>query len=126
LPEKNTNYRRLYAYLNKTRFIDVNITNDMVNNKNLYEEKEHNNCVFLGRDKDGEVKYCLKVGTNTFIESANVLIMELSYLSYYFVISDILFYIRAKYLQDCNKIKSCRYRPKIFVIYSFITNRIFY
>jgi len=66
LPEKNNSYRRMYAYLNKTRCIDVEIINDMVNNKNLYEEKEHNNCVFLGRDKDGAVKYCLKVGTNTF------------------------------------------------------------
>ncbi|MBP1926739.1 hypothetical protein J2Z76_002609 [Sedimentibacter acidaminivorans] len=66
LPEKNNSYRRLYAYLSKTRGIDVEIINDMVNYKVLYEEKEHNNCVFLGRDKAGEVKYCLKVGTNTF------------------------------------------------------------
>jgi len=66
LPERNVNYRRMYAYLNKTREIDVDIINDMVNNKNLYEEKEYNNCVFLGKDKDSTVKYCLKVGTNTF------------------------------------------------------------
>lgn len=66
LPEKNVNYRRMYAYLNKTRGIDIEIINDMVNNKVLYEETEHNNCVFLGRDKEGTVKYCLKVGTNTF------------------------------------------------------------
>lgn len=66
LPEKNSSYRRMYAYLNKTRCIDVEIINDMVNSKNLYEEKEHNNCVFLGRNKAGEVKYCLKIGTNTF------------------------------------------------------------
>ena len=66
LPEKNNNYRRMYAYLNKTRCIDVDIINDMVNNKNLYQDKEHNNCVFVGRDKEGQVKYCLKVGTNTY------------------------------------------------------------
>lgn len=28
LPEKNVNYRRMYAYLNKTRCIDLDIIND--------------------------------------------------------------------------------------------------
>ena len=66
LPEKANNYRRLFAYLAKTRRIDPAIIQDMINDGKLYQEKEHNNCVFLGKNKDGEVKYCLKVGTNSY------------------------------------------------------------
>lgn len=65
LPEKNTNYRRVYAYLKKTRCIDYEIITDMVEAHNLYEDKEKHNCVFLGKDKAGEVKYCFKIGTST-------------------------------------------------------------
>lgn len=66
LPEKADNYRRLFAYLAKTRRIDPSIIQDMINDGKLYQEKEHNNCVFLGKNKDGEIKYCLKIGTSTF------------------------------------------------------------
>lgn len=66
LPEKADNYRRLFAYLAKTRRIDPSIIQDMINDGKLYQEKEHNNCVFLGKNTDGEIKYCLKVGTSTF------------------------------------------------------------
>jgi len=66
IPEKADNYRRLFAYLAKTRRIDPSIIQDMINDGKLYQEKEHNNCVFLGKNKDGEIKYCLKIGTSTF------------------------------------------------------------
>lgn len=66
LPEKADNYRRLFAYLAKTRRIDPSIIQDMINDDKLYQEKKYNNCVFLGRNKGGEIKYCLKVGTNSF------------------------------------------------------------
>lgn len=66
LPEKADNYSRLFAYLTKARKIDVEIIQDMINDGKLYQEKEYNNCVFLGKDNNGEVKYCLKVGTNSF------------------------------------------------------------
>ena len=65
MPEKNDNYRRLYAYLGKTRGIDYEIITEMVKAGLLYEDKEHHNCVFLGKNLNGEVKYCLKVGTTT-------------------------------------------------------------
>lgn len=66
LPEKSDNYRRLFAYLAKTRRIDSSIIQDLINEGMLYQEKEHNNCIFLGRNKDGEIKYCLKIGTTTY------------------------------------------------------------
>lgn len=65
LPDKNDNYRRLYAYLAKTRGIDYEIITEMVKSGLLYEDKEHHNCVFLGKYDNGEVKYCLKIGTTT-------------------------------------------------------------
>lgn len=65
LPERAENYRRMYAYLCKTRGIDSKIVDEMVKNKLLYEDKEHHNCVFLGKDNDGNIKYCLKIGTAT-------------------------------------------------------------
>ncbi len=66
LPEKANNYKRLFAYLSKTRKIDPSIIQDMINDGKLYQEKEHNNCVFVGKNKEGEIKYCLKIGTTTF------------------------------------------------------------
>ena len=66
LPEKADNYRRLFAYLNKTRKIDPTIIQDMINDGKLYQENQYNNCVFIGKNKDEDVKYCLKVGTNTY------------------------------------------------------------
>lgn len=66
LPEKADNYRRLFAYLAKTRRIDPAIIQDMINDGKLYQEKVHNNCVFLGKNTEGKIKYCLKVGTSTY------------------------------------------------------------
>jgi hypothetical protein len=66
IPKKADNYRRLFAYLSKTRKIDVSIIQDMINEGKLYQEREYNNCVFIGKNMDGEIKYCLRIGTNTF------------------------------------------------------------
>ena len=57
-------YRRAYAYLIKTRGVSQQIVDYFVRDlKILYEEKEHHNLVFLGKDKDGIVRYATKRGT---------------------------------------------------------------
>ena len=57
-------YRRAYAYLIKTRGLSQQIVDYFVRDlKILYEEKEHHNLVFLGKDKDGIVRYATKRGT---------------------------------------------------------------
>lgn len=57
-------YRRAYAYLIKTRGLSQQIVDHFVRDlKILYEEKEHHNLVFLGKDKDGNVRYATKRGT---------------------------------------------------------------
>ena len=63
LPPKNENYRRLYAYLMKTRGIDQEIVSEFVHRKLIYEDAEHHNIVFIGYDKNGEAKYAGMRGT---------------------------------------------------------------
>lgn len=65
LPEPmEGNYRRAYAYLIKTRGLSQKVVDYFVRDlKILYEEKEHHNLVFIGKDKDGKVRYATKRGT---------------------------------------------------------------
>lgn len=65
LPEPvEGNYRRAYAYLIKTRGLSQKVVDYFVRDlKILYEEKEHHNLVFLGKNKAGEVRYATKRGT---------------------------------------------------------------
>ncbi|MGN0141521.1 MAG: DUF3991 domain-containing protein [Roseburia sp.] len=58
------NYRHAYAYLIKTRGLSQKVVDYFVRDlKILYEEKEHHNLVFLGKDKEGNVRYATKRGT---------------------------------------------------------------
>ena len=63
LPQKNDNYKRLYAYLMKTRGLSQNVISEFVHKKIIYEEKEHHNIVFVGYDKSGNPKYAGMRGT---------------------------------------------------------------
>lgn len=64
LPEKNDNYRRLYAYLIKSRKLSPEVVNDFVHRRLIYESKEHHNLVFCGMDKLGIVRYAGMRGTS--------------------------------------------------------------
>lgn len=65
LPEKTDGrFSRIYAYLGKTRAIDNTIISDMVNRKQLYEDKRHN-CVFVGYDKEKAAAFGCVRGTHT-------------------------------------------------------------
>jgi len=63
LPEKNKNYRRVFAYLIKTRCLDKDIVCDMVKENLIYESKDTHNVVFLGKDKDGNIRHASVRGT---------------------------------------------------------------
>lgn len=63
LPEKDSNMKRLFAYLLKTRFLDKDVVKSFVDQKTLYQEKEHGNVVFVGTDKDGVPKSACKKST---------------------------------------------------------------
>lgn len=65
LPEKNNNYRHIFAYLVKTRKIHPAIVNDFVKKKLLYENTKKS-CVFVGQDKYGVARYANIRSTNTY------------------------------------------------------------
>lgn len=46
LPERDSDNRRVYAYLLKTRGIEQSVIRYFLGKKMLYQEKEHKNCVF--------------------------------------------------------------------------------
>jgi hypothetical protein len=63
LPQKNDNYRRLYAYLAQTRGISSEVISDFVHRKLIYEESAHHNIVYCGYDSDGNIRYAGMRGT---------------------------------------------------------------
>ena len=66
LPPRNDNYKRLYAYLMKTRGLSQEVISYFVHNKLIYEEASHHNMVFCGYNSDGEIKYAGMRGTVTY------------------------------------------------------------
>ncbi|MCM1159483.1 MAG: DUF3991 and toprim domain-containing protein [Bacteroidales bacterium] len=64
LPQKNASYKHMYAYLTKSRGIDVEIIKDMVKKGLLYENTQKS-CVFVGKDKDGIARHASVRSTNT-------------------------------------------------------------
>ncbi|MEK3733532.1 MULTISPECIES: DUF3991 and TOPRIM domain-containing protein [unclassified Paenibacillus] len=62
LPEKAPNFRRVAWYLIHVRGIDPEIVSCLMHEKKLYQDKS-GNCVFVGYDHEGMVKYCSLRGT---------------------------------------------------------------
>ena len=56
LPPRNTDDRRVFAYLRK-RGIAAQVIRQFMNSGMLYEDAEHHNCVFVGKDHAGQAKY---------------------------------------------------------------------
>lgn len=66
LPEKvKTSYKRLFAYLIKTRGLDKDIVSDLVDKKKIYESSPHHNIVFVGFDENGQPRQAFQRGTVT-------------------------------------------------------------
>lgn len=63
LPPKNKDYRRVFAYLIKTRGLSQEVVSDFVHRKLIYEDSVHHNIVFLGYDPEGNIKYAGLRGT---------------------------------------------------------------
>lgn len=55
LPPRNTDDRRVFAYLHK-RGIAPQVIRQFLNSGLLYEDAEHHNCVFVGKNNAGQVK----------------------------------------------------------------------
>ncbi len=62
LPAPYTDQRRVYAYLRK-RGIAAQVIQGFIQAGLLYEDAEHHNCVFVGRDSSGQPRFASKRGT---------------------------------------------------------------
>ena len=62
LPPRNADDRRVFAYLRK-RGIAAQVIRQFMNSGLLYEDAEHHNCVFVGRNSAGQAKYACLRGT---------------------------------------------------------------
>lgn len=67
LPQKNPTMKRTFAYLTQSRGIDPGIVSHFAHEHNLYESSDHHNAVFLGRDKEGTIRYAHERGTNSYL-----------------------------------------------------------
>ncbi len=63
LPEPNDNYRRLYAYLLKTRCLSKEMVDWFVKKKLIYETRRYHNVVFIGRGSFGTARFASMRGT---------------------------------------------------------------
>ena len=57
LPKPHLTMRRMGAYLTKHRCIDRDVVTAFVQEKLLYEDDPHHNCVFIGLDENGEARH---------------------------------------------------------------------
>jgi hypothetical protein len=66
LPEANSNMRRVYAYLLKERKLDREVIAHFAREGLIYEDTEHHNCVFVGKDENGVPRHAHLRSTNSF------------------------------------------------------------
>lgn len=65
LPEANSDMRRVFAYLTKTRGIDSKILSAFAHERLLYEDAKYHNAVFVGKDEDGIARHAHVRSTNS-------------------------------------------------------------
>ena len=65
LPPKNNGNRRVFAYLHRSRGIAAEIINHCIKNDLLYEDAQHHNAVFVGKDENHNARYAFLRGTLT-------------------------------------------------------------
>ena len=63
LPEKNEDNEKIMKYLTEKREIEKTLVEDWIVRGDIYEEKEHHNVIFVGRDADGIPRYAHCRGT---------------------------------------------------------------
>lgn len=64
-PPKNSDNKRLYAYLCSARCINPEVVKYFINKRLIYEDKDNHNIVTIGKDKNGIIRYAGLKGTLT-------------------------------------------------------------
>lgn len=65
LPEANSDMRRVFAYLTKTRGIDNKVLSAFAHDKLIYEDSKYHNAVFVGKDESGIPRHAHVRSTNS-------------------------------------------------------------
>lgn len=65
LPPKNQTNTRIKAYLSKTRCIDFEVIDSLIEKELIYESSDKHEVVFLSKDKENKVRYVNKRSTLT-------------------------------------------------------------
>ena len=66
LPMKAENNKNVYAYLTKTRSLDKQLVNNLLDKGLIYQDMKYNNAVFVGKDYDGNIVSAFKRSTRTY------------------------------------------------------------
>ena len=66
LPSKNSNMKRVYAYLCGYRCIDKDILSVFARKGLIYESADNHNAVFVGKNENGKAVYAAVKGTLTY------------------------------------------------------------
>ena len=65
LPEANSDMRRVFAYLTKTRGIDSKVLSAFAHDRLIYEDSKYHNAVFVGKDESGIPRHAHVRSTNS-------------------------------------------------------------
>lgn len=63
LPKRNSDMKRAYAYLTKTRCVDKDILKTFIDQGLIYEDEKYHNVVFVGRDENDVARHAHKKST---------------------------------------------------------------
>lgn len=66
LPKKAENNKNVYAYLTKTRKLDKQLVNNLLDKGLIYQDGKYNNAIFVGKDYDGNIVSAFKRNTKTY------------------------------------------------------------
>ena len=66
LPPKNSDMRRVYAYLLKRRHVAKDVISHFAHAGTLYEDAEHHNCVFVGTDENDVARHAHLRSANSY------------------------------------------------------------
>lgn len=72
LPERDDNIKKLYAYFLNERKIDKSVIGEMINSKNLYQDKR-GNAVFIKRDEQNNIVGAEVHGTNSYVRYKGII-----------------------------------------------------
>lgn len=56
-PPQNDHHHAIEIYLKYFRFIDASLINYFIKHGMLYEESKYRNCIFVGKDSNGDIKH---------------------------------------------------------------------